>query len=154
MLQSDGEKWTARRGSVRPCSPRFLSFLPFVLCSRIMQCLSSFARARPSARPSSFIVVKSPFVEHCVTELQLHVRFVCRQRRRHSFLPSLLRRVFTRFVCPSVRRSSNRPLLQFTTAPSRREGRLMVPLAPGRDRACLTGVSRGAGRETEREKRG
>ena len=68
-----------RNGSPLSLPPsRFLSFLSFVLCSRIMQCLSP---AGPSAAVApSFIVVKSPFVEHCVTELQLRVRFVCRQR--------------------------------------------------------------------------
>ena len=60
-------------GGTRNGLPFFLSFCAHASCNVF----------RPPVRllvAPSFIVVKSPFVEHCVTELQLRVRFVCRQR--------------------------------------------------------------------------
>ena len=139
-----------RNGSPLSLPPsRFLSFLSFVLCSRIMQCLSP---AGPSAAVApSFIVVKSPFVEHCVTELQLRVRFVCRQRHGGGtpfssppsfagFSPGPAAVVLKPPPLPlSPSRSLRLPRREAREREGGRGGRLMVALAPGRDRACLAG---------------
>ena len=143
-MQSDG----GREREEKRLSPSLL--LAFSLFFLSFCAHASCNVFRPPVRllvAPSFIVVKSPFVEHCVTELQLRVRFVCRQRHGggtpFSSPPS-----FAGFSPgPAAVVLEPPPLPPFPSRSLRlprreareRGGRLMVALAPGRDRACLAG---------------